>query len=77
MPRNREYDPTAMEYVSPLVRAKASESANALLDEGHNEAFYIRVAIAARTSGHAGAAWNRRRFAALPCRSHSMDRWFC
>jgi uncharacterized protein YdaT len=34
-----------MEHLDPLVRAKAIEIANALLNEGHEEGFAIRVAI--------------------------------
>jgi uncharacterized protein YdaT len=35
-----------MQHLDPLVRAKAIEIANALLNEGHDEGFAIRVAIA-------------------------------
>jgi len=35
-----------MEHLPPIVRAKAIEIANALLEEGHDEGFCIRVAIA-------------------------------
>jgi uncharacterized protein YdaT len=44
-----------MEHLAPTVRAKAIEIANALLEEGHDEGFCIRVAIA---RAH---AWARRR----------------
>jgi len=46
MPWNEQYYPPAMEPLSPMVRAKAIEIANALLAEGHDEGFCIRVAIA-------------------------------
>jgi len=38
--------PAAMEHLPPVVREKAIEIANALLEEGHDEGFAIRVAIA-------------------------------
>ncbi len=38
--------PPAMEALPPLVREKAIEIANALLAEGHDDGFAIRVAIA-------------------------------
>jgi uncharacterized protein YdaT len=46
MPWNEQYYPPAMEHLSPIVRSKAIEIANALLEEGHEEGFCIRVAIA-------------------------------
>ena len=46
MPWNEAYYPPAMEHLSPVVRSKAIEIANALLEEGHDEGFAIRVAIA-------------------------------
>ena len=46
MPWSESYYPPAMEHLSPTVRAKAVEIANALLGEGHDEGFCIRVAIA-------------------------------
>ncbi|HXJ81487.1 MAG TPA: hypothetical protein VMS64_22755 [Candidatus Methylomirabilis sp.] len=55
MPWNDEYYPPAMEHLSPIVRAKAIEIANALLEEGHDEGFCIRVAIARAHE------WARRR----------------
>jgi uncharacterized protein YdaT len=45
MPWNEEYYPPAMEHLSPVVRSKAIEIANALLEEGHGEGFAIRVGI--------------------------------
>jgi uncharacterized protein YdaT len=41
-----DHYPAAMRTLSPLVRAKAIEIANALLEEGHEEEMVIRVAIA-------------------------------
>jgi len=35
-----------MTHLAPVVRSKAIEIANALLEEGHDEGFAIRVAIA-------------------------------
>jgi uncharacterized protein YdaT len=55
MPWNEQYYPPAMEHLSPMVRAKAIEIANALLAEGHDEGFCIRVAIARAHE------WARRR----------------
>jgi len=46
MPWNESYFPPAMMHLHPVVRAKAIEIANALLEEGHNEGFAIRVGIA-------------------------------
>jgi uncharacterized protein YdaT len=46
MPWNELRYPPAMEHLDPLVRAKAIEIANTLLNEGHDEGFAIRVAIA-------------------------------
>jgi len=46
MPWSEEYYPSAMAHLEPLVRSKAIEIANALLAEGHDEGFAIRVAIA-------------------------------
>ena len=55
MPWNEQYYPPAMEHLSPIVRAKAVEIANTLLEEGHDEGFCIRVAIARAHE------WARRR----------------
>lgn len=41
-----DYYPYAMDHLPPMVRDKAIEIANALLREGHDEGFCIRVAIA-------------------------------
>ena len=55
MPWNEAYYPPAMEHLPPLVRTKAIEIANALLEEGHEEGFAIRVGIARAKE------WARRR----------------
>jgi uncharacterized protein YdaT len=46
MPWNESYYPRSMEHLPPLVRRKAIEIANALLEEGHEEGMAIRIAIA-------------------------------
>jgi len=46
MPWNESYYPPAMAHLPPEVRIKAIEIANALLEEGHDEGFAIRIAIA-------------------------------
>jgi uncharacterized protein YdaT len=46
MPWDELYYPPAMQHLPPLVRRKAIEIANALLAEGHDEGFAIRVGIA-------------------------------
>jgi len=46
MPWNEEYYPPAMMRLDPIVRRKAIEIANALLQDGRDEGFAIRVAIA-------------------------------
>ena len=46
MPWDEYYYPNAMENLPPLVRLKAIEIANALLEEGHDEGMAIRIAIA-------------------------------
>ena len=46
MPWDESYYPVAMRRLDPVVRSKAIEIANALLEEGHDEGFAIRVAIA-------------------------------
>ncbi|HKX49023.1 MAG TPA: hypothetical protein VJQ48_01230 [Candidatus Binatia bacterium] len=46
MPWDEYYYPNAMEHLPPLVRRKAIEIANALLEEGHDEGMAIRIAIA-------------------------------
>jgi hypothetical protein len=47
--------PRSMEHLPPLVRAKAIEIANALLEEGYEEGRAIRIAIAKATE------WAERR----------------
>ena len=46
LPWSEEAYPPAMHALPPLVRRKAIEIANALLAEGHEEGFAIRVGIA-------------------------------
>jgi uncharacterized protein YdaT len=46
MPWNADYYPASMRHLSPAVRAKAIEIANALLAEGMEEGKAIRIAIA-------------------------------
>lgn len=57
MPWNDAYYPPAMAHLAPLVRAKAIEIANALLAEGHDEGFCIRVAIARAKEWAAHRGW--------------------
>jgi uncharacterized protein YdaT len=44
--------PPAMRQLDPVTRAKAIEIANALLREGRDEGFAIRVAIARARAWH-------------------------
>ena len=46
MPWNANYFPASMKHLPPLVREKAIEIANALLEEGMEEGKAIRIAIA-------------------------------
>lgn len=46
MPWTRDHYPAAMRNLEPEIRDKAIDIANALLREGHDEGFAIRVAIA-------------------------------
>ncbi len=46
MPWNEAYFPRSMANLSPPVRAKAIEIANALLEDGSEEGRAIRIAIA-------------------------------
>ncbi|HTT36746.1 MAG TPA: hypothetical protein VMH32_03640 [Burkholderiales bacterium] len=55
MPWNESYYPPAMSHLHPLVREKAIEIANALLAEGRDEGFAIRVGISRAKE------WARRR----------------
>jgi uncharacterized protein YdaT len=55
MPWNSDYFPTSMKHLPPVVREKAIEIANALLEEGMDEGQAIRIAIAKAKE------WVRRR----------------
>jgi uncharacterized protein YdaT len=46
MPWYDDYYPPAMAHLPGPVRSKAIDIANALLEEGHDEGFAIRVGIA-------------------------------
>jgi len=46
MPWNADYYPPSMNHLSPRVREKAIEIANALLEQGSDEGKAIRVGIA-------------------------------
>lgn len=46
MPWTPERYPASMRHLAPVVRAKAVEIANALLEEGLDEGLAIRIAIA-------------------------------
>jgi uncharacterized protein YdaT len=46
MPWNESYYPRSMEHLPPLVRSKAIEIANALLEESYEQGKAIRIAIA-------------------------------
>jgi uncharacterized protein YdaT len=46
MPWNESYYPASMKRLTPEVRAKAIEVANALLRDGHPEGQAIRIGIA-------------------------------
>ena len=46
MPWNSAYYPASMKNLPPMVRAKAIEIANALLDSGRPEGQAIRIGIA-------------------------------
>ena len=46
MPWNASYFPASMRHLSPEVREKAIDIANALLEEGYEEGKAIRIAIA-------------------------------
>ena len=48
MPWSREYFPPSMAHLAPVVREKAIEIANALLEQGYDEGKAIRIAIAAK-----------------------------
>lgn len=59
MPWNESYYPAAMSHLSPAIRAKAIEIANALLAEGRDEGMAIRIGIAKAKE------WAARR--GIPC----------
>ncbi len=46
MPWNEQHYPVSMKHLNPIVRTKAIEIANALLEEGMDEGKAIRIAIA-------------------------------
>jgi hypothetical protein len=46
MPWDEDRYPTSMRRLEPLVRTKAIEIANALLEEGYEEGKAIRIAVA-------------------------------
>ena len=46
MPWNSSYYPRSMSHLPEVVRSKAIEIANALLEEGYEEGRAIRIAIA-------------------------------
>jgi uncharacterized protein YdaT len=46
MPWSTDRYPPAMQHLPPIVRQKAIEIANALLDSGYHEGKAIRIAIA-------------------------------
>jgi uncharacterized protein YdaT len=46
MPWNERYFPASMRHLAPIVRAKAIEIANVLLEQGMDESKAIRIAIA-------------------------------
>jgi uncharacterized protein YdaT len=46
MPWSESYFPRSMANLPPLVRTKAIEIANALLEQGYEEGKAIRIAIA-------------------------------
>ncbi|HUL63505.1 MAG TPA: hypothetical protein VLW55_02710 [Burkholderiaceae bacterium] len=46
MPWSSGYFPASMRHLEPVVREKAIEIANALLEEGMEEGMAIRIAIA-------------------------------
>ncbi len=66
VPWNESYFPRSMANLSPTVRAKAVEIANALLAQGYDEGKAIRIAIAqakrwAQRAGFVGIALAGRR----------------
>ena len=53
MPWTSPYYPTSMKNLPPIVRGKAIEIANALMDEGMDEGRAIRIAITKTKEWHA------------------------
>lgn len=58
MPWNSAYYPTSTKNLPPIVRERAIEIANALLDEGMDEGRAIRIAIA-KTKEWARSHWTK------------------
>jgi uncharacterized protein YdaT len=56
MPWNEDHFPPSMMHLTPVIREKAIEIANALLAEGYDEGRAIRIAIAQ------AKRWAERRF---------------
>ncbi len=56
MPWSSDYIPASMKHLPPIVREKAIEIANALLEEGMDEGKAIRIAIA-KAKQWAGRRW--------------------
>ena len=56
MPWTADYFPVSMKHLPPSIRQKAIEIANALLDEGMDEAKAIRIAIAKAKEWASGQA---------------------
>lgn len=63
MPWDQYHFPRSMVNLPPIVRAKAIEIANALLEEGYDEGRAIRIAIAQakRWASHGQADQQRAR----------------
>jgi uncharacterized protein YdaT len=60
MPWDEDDFPVSMKNLPPLVRSKAIEIANALLESRHPEGQAIRIAIAQAkrwAEDHAGSIW--------------------
>jgi uncharacterized protein YdaT len=58
MPWNAAYYPASMKNLPPVVRAKAIDIANALLEAGRPEGQAIRIGIA-QAKRWASAGWDR------------------
>ena len=61
MPWNAEYYPASMKNLPPVVRAKAIEIANALLEAGRPEGQAIRIGISRAKEWAARAGFPGRR----------------